>query len=498
MSSIITDKFKKSIMDNIVVDINSSNSNYFMIASKHTVWDNELVPDAETTSLKDSSLDIKRELMFGKLIANVDITFMIDKNQWAANTVYAKFDHRDADLLTNTYFVVNSSNAIYKVINNNKDGFSTVEPTSTPNTIFTLADGYQWKYMYKISSANAAKFSDTSFVAFDVDANVASSAANGAIHVISVDDGGNNWITTLEGFIQQVVDTVTFKVSGDGIVATNGFYTNSAIHIANGTATGNVSVLVDYFSNSSGNFIVTTDTLSLDLTSGFNIAPFVSIIGDGTGAKAHSLVVNNVIDSIVMVNEGQDYSFANVVAIANSSHGVGETLTAIISPVGGHGSDVATELTSNHLGISVEFANNETNTIPTEIEFRQVGILNNPIASGNSEIWSNTTFNQTLSFDIATGGGTLILNEQVDGLSSGAIASVAFANTTFVITTLLSGVFADGESILGQESGVSGTISNINTPDLENQTGEVFYYDNITPTQRSDTTSEVVKLIIQF
>jgi len=497
MTAIITNKFKKREMQLLIDDIALANSNYFVFISKHTDWPSEVSPTTETTSLQDASIDLKLEMMAGKIVSNSGVTYMISKNDWASNTVYAFYDHRDDNLLSNTYFVINSSNNVYKCIYNNEDANSTVEPTSLSNSVFTLADGYVWKYMYHLSSANASKFADSSYIPFDEDQDVTNSAIDGAIHLIVVEDGGSGWTTTLEGFIQQVVSNTIFEVDGNNSISTNGFYTDSSVYIANGTGAGSLSKITNYFSNSTGKFITTQDTLSLDLTSGFQIAPTITITGDGSNAEAYCTVSSGIIDGVFMINEGLGYNIANVTASANSSYGSGENLVAIISPQGGHGADVPGELNCTNLGIFVEINGDESNTVSTEIDFRQAGIIYNPTAVGNTSPWSNTTFDQTLSFDVTTVSG-FTDGEIVEGLSSEAKALIAFSNSSHAITTLVSGSFSNGETVIGEDSAISGVISNINTPEIEAQSGEIFFYTNVTKTQRSDTTTEVVKLILQF
>ena len=56
---------------------------------------------------------------------------------------------------------MNSSNAVYKVIENDGATASTVEPTSTSNSIFETSDGYRWKYMYSLTSSEALNFATT-------------------------------------------------------------------------------------------------------------------------------------------------------------------------------------------------------------------------------------------------------------------------------------------------------------------------------------------------
>ena len=60
---------------------------------------------------------------------------------------------------------MNSSFDVYKVIDNNSGGASTVEPSGNKSTsVFTTGDSYRWKYMYTITTADSEKFLTKSFM----------------------------------------------------------------------------------------------------------------------------------------------------------------------------------------------------------------------------------------------------------------------------------------------------------------------------------------------
>jgi hypothetical protein len=500
MTAKILNKFKLKMMETLIADIGSSANNYFVFVSRHNEWDAPATPDTETEDYKSSELDIHDRMLLGKKTTASDVSYMINKETWESNTVYEYYNHEEPNLAANNFYVINSSNNIYKCLFNNNDTESTFEPTSTANTPFTLSDNYIWKFMYSLSNANASKFATTDYIPVDPSSNVVTEAANGAIDVIIIEDGGSNWVATHEGFIQENVSGTVHKIEASA-VSTNNYYSNSAVYIANGTAAGNLSIITNYFSNSLGNYITTADSISTDATSGYNISPQILITGNGTGAKAYSTTnANNVIDTITMITPGDDYAKATVTAHANSSYGTGSILKAMIPPAGGHGANAVAEFFSDKIEISVTLANNEGGTVPDEPTFRQAGIIINPseYANGAAEFAGNT-FNQTLSFDVAGAAGAYTNNEIVTGLSSNAMSYVVYSNSTFVMSTEINGVaYANGETVLGSDSGISGTISNINTPEIQRYSGDIYYFDNVVAIQRSNTASEEVRLIIQF
>ena len=172
------------------------------------------------------------------------------------------------------------------------------------------------------------------------------------------------------------------------ISANNNFYTGSTIYIENGTGSGQTRLVTNY--NVSGTQrIITIDTPftpAPDFTSNYLISPTVNIIGDGTGAKAILVIdpVANSVSSISIINRGNNYSYANVSIVSNTGF-TSNTFTAfanvrpIISPVGGHGADVVSELNATNIGFSGAFVTTENGQIPDTTSYRKVGILSNPI-----------------------------------------------------------------------------------------------------------------------
>jgi hypothetical protein len=118
-------------------------------------------------------------------------------------------------------------------------------------------------------------------------------------------------------------------------------------------------------------FVVGIYRTPSDLTE-FVISPTVNIEGDGEGAIAYTKIdqtINNnnrSISEIVLVNGGENYTFANVSIVSSAGSGTGAIAQAQISPVSGHGSDVYTELGAKYASISKKFdtAQNESYKLP--------------------------------------------------------------------------------------------------------------------------------------
>ena len=94
--------------------------------------------------------------------------------------------HADA-----TFYVLSSDNNVYKVIDNNGNSASTVEPTGTSTSILTTGDSYKWKYMYTLTASEQTNFLSTDFMHVSTDSTVSSAAVDGAIDTILIKTAGS-------------------------------------------------------------------------------------------------------------------------------------------------------------------------------------------------------------------------------------------------------------------------------------------------------------------
>lgn len=525
MSKIVTRNFSRKIANAVQAEL-SSNIYYFAL-SKHTPWADENNPDTalDTTEYINN---FHREMILGKRIKSSDVTNLIDRHFWTSGTVYAQYDDTDADLFSKEFYVINGSENIYKCLYNNGGAVSTVEPTTVSTNKFQLADGYIWKYMYSIGTANNTKFSTSAFMPVDANSTVSAAAANGSIDILLIETAGSGYLGYITGSVAQVISNSVFKVeSSSSLSADNFFYNDSAFYITTGTGIGQLTTISNYLVNSSGHFVYTTDLLNspaLDLTSEFRIAPQIKVMGDGTGALAVCTVNTSsgsyFIETVDILNSGQNYSYANVEVVANPSYGSNASIRAIIPPKGGHGADAATELGCFHLGVSLLFNNNESSSISTDVPFRQAGIISYPykftapntfatfsvtggisntddtiaIASANSHFLPGdlvtyvthatgtalTGFVNNATYYIKTSNTTTVtLSDTYEGatknLTSSAVTNTHYlytttaygANTFNALTRLniagVGGTFTRNEKITGSVSGATATIAFANS-----------------------------------
>jgi len=498
--STFTQDMKSKFIQEFINDVSSSNTSYYVCFGQPNPWPIGDYPPNTDISVQNSFYNVQENLLAGKKVQPTDIAYLATNHPWVSGTVYDYYSDTDPNLYSKQYYVLNSSNRVYKCLFNNYGASSTVEPRSYITTgDFTTADGYIWKYMFSVTSANTKKFTTGSYFPVQKDYNVSTFAENGAIHVIYVNQGGNgSGYFSTNGFVSSTIGTNIVKISNTNSSPQPGIYNQSSFYISSGTGSGFISTITDYQVNTSGLFVYTQNPIpNLDVTSNYIICPQVQIVGDGYSAAAISVVNNYTsgIDSVQMINRGTMYTHAQVNILANTNFITNQAnATAIISPPGGHGYNPISELGCSTTGISVNILT--TDNIPNFITYRQISLLNNPIATVNNHLFTDGTFNQMTELTVV-GLGTNVfpVTDVIQGFTSGATGVVVGQPTSSQIyISSVSGTFIVGELLTGEYSGITCYLEAINNSDLVQNSGSILYYKNIEPVARDSNTSENIKL----
>ena len=232
----------------------------------------------------------------------------------------------------------------------------------------------------------------------------------------------------------------------------------------------------------------------------------VTVTGDGRFATANAIVVSNSITDIVVANTGSNYSYANV--SISSSLGSGAVAIAPASPIGGHAYNPISELGTRHIMLTARFTKEEGGKLPTDIDFRQLGLLVNPYAYfgtttgiANADIYKTTT-----DFVVSQGFGLYTPDETVYQSPNGLLSSATFTatvlsfdsapNTLRLINT--QGVANNSALIYGATTGTARVVVQQQTPDFIPFSGYLTYLENREPVQRNIDGSEIFKLVLGY
>jgi hypothetical protein len=476
-NKLITSYFRLHSVNQFIESIDEpANTIYYVFGGKPTQYSlGDATIDAPNGSIESLNTKVYDEMVFAKKINTSDVAVMANRYTWTSATVYDMYDSQ-YEIEDKQFFAISPEGGtyyIYKCLFNNNDSPATSQPlfsaTGADDVSYETADGYIWKYLYKVDATTFNKFSTSLYMPVIVDANVTSNAVSGAIDVIKIESGGLFYNNYLSGSFTST-DTrfgglpLKYRIIASDASSTNDFYRGCIIKIITGTGVGQYRKITSYTTGDEYKFIfIDTPFTVTPSASTFEIMPEVTVYGDGrqtSNVEARALInstSSNTIYKIDILNRGAGYFVASANAFASpvvrTSNTVNDaSLRPIISPRGGHGYDVAGELYATHLGISVKFSNNENNTISTDNDFRTVGVIKDP-----------RFYNVKLNYDSLLGSGFTDTENivQLDIKRLGGSVSVTSTSKNVVglgtLTTV--GINSAGNTIFANTDVI--TISNV-------------------------------------
>ena len=485
MAAIITNKFRINNAEQFVESFSeTAATTYYLFIGRAHSWATDA--DVQGNSINEGTDaspptpndDVTSEFynyddMIGaKLISSSDVSHVIPRRNWTTGTTYDMYEHNISssnaansgatNLFDSTYFVMNSSNAVYKVIENDGATASTVEPTSTSNSIFETSDGYRWKYMYSLTSAETLNFMSTDFIHVSTDSTVSAAAVDGALDTILVVAGGSSFNTSSGSTISAI------PIRGDG--------------------SGGVA--------------------SVTISSGAITAATVTTAGSG-----YTFAYIRDADIIAATNAGGAGSGSNLNVIIPPKGGHGSNA---VKELGGF----FVMLNKSLVGVE------GTSDIGVGNDFRRIGLVRDPTNFGGSTVATATTRRQLYAIKFASVSGTFTADEEINQASTGAVGKVVEFDSTNLILYYYQTRFPDvgtdsngnltafsgANAITGQSSSASATPNTSNStttngvsfssgyanPELAYDSGDIIYVEERSPITRASDQTENIKLIIEF
>lgn len=393
-----------------------------------------------------------RNMFYLKKITSNNISPVVRRINWASGTVYDYYKD-DINLYKKDengmpllkFYIINRFNQVFKCLWNNNGGQSLVEP-------------------YFV----AGNFDDNTNVFYDP-------------------DDGYKWkymYTITYRDLQRFMDDKWMPVS----VTTPPDYVAS-LEKAGGIEAINVT-------NSGENYDTSVAVVDVVIT------------GDGTGATAYAEIdtETKTIQNIVVKSPGKDYTEATV--IISSLQGNNAIAFASISPIGGNGSDILTELGCDRMMVTFMLEGSEDNKLPTDMQIRQIGLLSSPIATSTYPYVANAeSYSISTDIIVSNGFGTYQDGEIIYQTPDNA----NIANATFTATCVnfeaapnkiravnIKGIPTNGSSIYGYNSGTVRTLLQTFSPDLIKYTGHIIHIENREEIQRSNDGMELFRLVLKF
>lgn len=422
------------------------------------------------------------------------------------------------------FYVLVDEERVYKCIDNNYGAPSTIAPTHTDTDIKKLSDGYRWKYMYSIPEtkrkfltkgglrqdgvirAGYMPVEKLEMLGMEDERYLQFAVQNAAV------DGEVVFIYFLPEYRDYVISdacvfsstsnlitsdvfaggTTAYIYSGDLVPVAN-YYNDMIISIDGGNGQGQRRVISSYTPSGANSALVSvTNPFTVSLSgsvSQFSIVPNIYLQGSHrSGSRDNTLNPlmqyadvsvrfsttttgqARYVDSFEMVDTGQNYNTATfkvVKGLTFASNTPSALITSfeniaepIISPQGGHGSNPVAELGGRALMINKKYSGSEGGKLTTQNEFRQFGIIKNPLLS--NPYYRISTVQQgtpgafvvgATAYQAATGG-----HEEASGkVVSWYVGLTGYTGTSELVVTNVSGMFEAG-AMIGTSTG-SASIS---------------------------------------
>ena len=502
--------------------------NYYIFASGMTEFEANTIPDV-IDSPEKSFFRVYEEMAFGK---KIEASKMIKKIEWTTGEVYTQYDDL-TDLSETNFYVLNSSNQIFKCIDNNFDAESTVEPENSTATgvPFETADGYRWLLMGSLDEAKNSRLGTSEYITVEQDEDAKAAAIPGALWRIAITESGGGFFTSI-GDLVRVTDTRYKLVQDEQSEEDNPLpeainaLINAALKAKNDednislrTVTAYEVINNEVFVNIQAPFDSSFATPSTPLT--YEIGARVDVISQtGVGALAFGAVdgLTGTISNVEVIAAGTGYLDALIVIRNLPDITQPAFARGVISPPGGHGFDIFKELYCEYLGLAVDFEEQ----FDELVKYNQVGLLKNPIGFDNEPYLANS-FDQLIELEFvpeAEIAGTFEPGDLVFGNDTRTVARVAFVDEANELIGVV-GVIGNepfGSELLktveatydqneqGEFSPVHKGVVNVqamdpNAPlgDIKIFSGDIMYLNNIVQVDRSLFGSkERIKMILRF
>ena len=485
MPAIITSKFRRNNAQAFETSFGSSGNKYYLGIGKPSAFGTKTRPDGRTENLGTDSTPITPadsvqqeydtfdDLLAVKRITSSDVSFAAPRINWTSGTVYDYYRHDYGNRITGgtsiqsansgatnlydaNFYVMNSNFQVYKCLDNNNNGQSTIEPTGENTLILETSDNYKWKYMYTLSASAQANFLSTVFMGVSSNSTVTNAAVDGAVNIVKI------------------------KTSGTG--GTNGTYTN--IPMRGDGSNGQVSITI-----ASGSVTAVSVTAAGTGYSYANIrVADINVAGGGSLAGAE-------LDCIIEPKGGHGFDpFEELGAffvILNTSFEGAETANS---------GDFTT--TNDFRRVALIRDPKSAGSAATVTTLRATRAVRFSGTPGTFQVDEKITQTNTgavgkvVQFDSAN---KILFYTQTRYSDEGVDANGN--KILFSGTDTINGATS---SATGIPTGVTETVNNVSLvsghslPEIDEDSGDVMYIENRAPVARSVDQTENVKLIIEF
>jgi len=396
------------------------------------------------------------------------------------------------------FYVMNKQYEVFKCLYNGEDPDNvsgqnvTYEPKTNPSSgqgtyatgVYTEpagTAGYMWQYLYTIPTNDVLRFLSSDFM--PICPYQGATPVTGSIYSVVIKDRGANLPN----------GTHYSRIMGDG--------QQGAVEI---TVTGGEITSVR----------IPTDLLATARGNGYSYASIPLISGGVTQAGLYS-----------------DTAFASAVTVPSGATG---NIEVVISPKGGHGSDLEMELNAKRVMANIRLTYAEgSGDFPVDNDFRRIGIIKDPTNYNTTVVSTDETLNGLYAIKLEQSQADYVPDEQISQEVPGGFAYGTVVSWTLDSGSTTSGILKyiqtpsahkgpDGivrpftndnsKEIVGASSLADGVPTSTFTqdalglsftnglalPEIQNNSGDLIYIENRRLITRAADQIEDIKLVIEF
>ena len=226
----------------------------------------------------------------------------------------------------------------------------------------------------------------------------------------------------------------------------------------------------------------------------------VTLTGDGENFGGNVVLYNNTISYITVQTPGTLYTYANVNITGDGSNA---NVTAILSPIGGHGSDPVKELFADTLMFTSTINNEKNHGIDVQNDYRQFGIIKDikKHNSGESFTGIHGSASYLLTMDTVNGltRDTVLTHIANNSKRSFEIIEVISSTKQLLVLDKNNHDIQIGDELTEEASNLVYTITAVsNSPDINKFSGDLLYIDNRTSVSHSAQQLVTLRTVIKL
>jgi hypothetical protein len=118
MVAIITDKFKRQILDDLFTDVTDSAETYYIAIGRSQDWNST---DVAPTPLNTAKAVRDFRVNMQAMKKGEDVSYVVPRYNWSSGTIYSGYDDNVQGYPSNAYYVMTDELSVYVCLQQGRD-----------------------------------------------------------------------------------------------------------------------------------------------------------------------------------------------------------------------------------------------------------------------------------------------------------------------------------------------------------------------------------------